>query len=83
MILAGENRSIPNKDLVSMPHLAQKMSTWSDLGLIPVLVVGSLANRLSRGTSKSPLISVFISLLSVCRTPHGDHDRSGKTQHSS
>ena len=35
------------------------------------------------GTSKSPLISVFRSLVSVQRTPHGDHDRNGQTDDSS
>jgi len=59
-----------------------KSSTWGDLGLIPLLVVGGLANRLSHGISKSPFISVFTSLLSIYRTSHGDHDHRGQTQDS-
>jgi hypothetical protein len=82
MILAGENRSQKKKKNCIYTKSCTKTSTWSDLGLIPVLVVGGLANRLSRGTSNSPLISVFRSLLSVYRTPHGDHDRSGQIQNS-
>jgi len=71
------------KKFLYLSHIAHKNSIWSDLGLIPVLAVGGLANRLSRGTPKSPLISVFRSLLSVYRTPQGDQDRSGQTQDSS
>jgi len=83
MILAGENRSTRKKSSCIYATSYTKCSIWSDLGLIPVLAVGGLANRLIRGTSKSPLISVFRSLLSVHRTPHGDQDRSGQTQDSS
>jgi hypothetical protein len=83
MILVGVNWSTPKKRSCIYDISCTKSSTWSDLGLIPVRVVGGLANILSCGTSESPLISVFISLLSVYRTPHGDHDRIGQTQESS